>query len=132
MAEWQRLAIARGLVAETLARFERERQPAVLERAAEHFRAVTGGRYERLAVRDGGVDAIDATGRRIDAAALSRGTAEQLYLCLRLGLVSEFAAAGARALPLVLDDVLVNFDPGRAEALAHRLGAVAGSSRCCS
>ena len=123
--EWQRLVVARGLVADTLARFERERQPAVLERAAEHFREVTAGRYERLAVRDGAVDAIDASGRRVDAAVLSRGTREQLYLCLRLGLVAEFARGGARALPLVLDDVLVNFDPERAQALAHRLAAVA-------
>ena len=122
---WQRLVIARGLVADTLARFERERQPAVLERAAEHFREVTAGRYERLAVRDGAVDAIDASGRRVDAAVLSRGTREQLYLCLRLGLVAEFSRGGARALPLVLDDVLVNFDPERAQALTHRLAAVA-------
>ena len=103
---WQRLVIARGLVADTLARFERERQPAVLERAAEHFREVTAGRYERLAVRDGAVDAIDASGRRVDAAVLSRGTREQLYLCLRLGprrrvlpRWREGAAAGARRRP---------------------------------
>jgi len=33
-------------------------------------------------------------------------------LCLRLGLAETFAER-SEALPLILDDVLVNFDPGR-------------------
>ena len=44
---------------------------------------------------------------------LSRGTLEQLALCLRLGLISEFAKHQT-PLPLVIDDILVNFDPNRA------------------
>ena len=51
---------------------------------------------------------------------LSRGTAEQLYLAVRLGLVREFAQRTA-ALPIVMDDVLVNFDPTRAERTAVAL-----------
>src|SRR5439155_18200022 len=51
---------------------------------------------------------------------LSRGTAEQLYLCLRLALASEFARR-AESLPLIMDDVLVNFDPVRARAVAREL-----------
>jgi uncharacterized protein YhaN len=51
---------------------------------------------------------------------LSRGSAEQLYLCLRLALASEFARR-AESLPLIMDDVLVNFDPERARAVALEL-----------
>ncbi len=51
---------------------------------------------------------------------MSRGAAEQLYLCLRLGLAAEFARRTA-ALPLIMDDVLVNFDPERARAVACEL-----------
>ena len=46
---------------------------------------------------------------------LSHGTREQLFLSLRLALVSLFARRGV-ALPMVLDDVLVNFDHERATA----------------
>lgn len=46
-------------------------------------------------------------------AGLSRSTAEQLYLALRFGLVEHFAA-GAEPLPIVMDDILVNFDDERA------------------
>ena len=57
---------------------------------------------------------------------MSRGTIEQLYLCLRLGLADSFAHRSV-SLPIVLDDVLVNFDPDRAAAVATELAATAGS-----
>ena len=44
---------------------------------------------------------------------LSRGTGEQLYLALRFGLIEEFAGQ-AEPLPVVMDDILVNFDVERA------------------
>lgn len=119
------LGIARALLARTLALYEHERQPAVVARAATLFATVTDGRYPRLLAQVGdesgggrGIEAVTPSGARVDAAALSRGTAEQLYLCLRLALAESFAAR-TEALPLVLDDVLVNFDPGRAHAVAR-------------
>ena len=48
---------------------------------------------------------------------MSRGTREQLFLSLRLALASSYARRGS-PLPLVLDDVLVNFDADRAKAAA--------------
>ncbi len=117
---------ARTLLQRTLKRYEEQRQPAVLDRAARHFEAVTGGRYVRLAVDsapDGSkpsVRALRPDGQHVDATELSRGTMEQLYLCLRLGLAESFAERYL-PLPIVLDDVLVNFDPGRQEAVAREL-----------
>ncbi len=121
--------IARALLERTLARYERERQPEVVRTAAALFASATGGRYVRLVSRldtDGrshGIDAIDAGGARVDAGSLSRGTAEQLYLCLRLALATK--GSGGAELPLVLDDVLVNFDPDRAAAIAGLIADVA-------
>jgi len=120
VVEWRRLAIAQSLVQETLRRYEVERQPSVLMSAAESFARVTEGRYTRLVTRDAGVDLIAANGSRLDAVALSRGAAEQLYLCLRLALASEFGRMAVQ-LPLVMDDVLVNFDPDRARLAAELL-----------
>jgi hypothetical protein len=59
----------------------------------------------------------DDQGRTLDAEVLSSGTREQLFLALRLALVNSYARRGME-LPLVLDDVLVNFDVGRAKAAA--------------
>ncbi len=56
-------------------------------------------------------------GRPLPVESLSRGTREQLFLSLRLALASSYARRGS-PLPLVLDDVLVNFDADRAKAAA--------------
>ena len=96
------------------------RQPAVLTRTGASFSRIAEGRYTQLVTRENGIDVLGADGSRLDAALLSRGTAEQLYLCLRLALAAEFGRL-AVPLPLVMDDVLVNFDPKRARLSAQVL-----------
>lgn len=115
---------AERLIRETLETFIRERQPAVLEAASEWFAQVTDDRYLKIRQARGEHDlAIEArSGTQLRVAQLSRGTKEQLYLCLRLALAQDFAARGS-ALPLVMDDVLVNFSPDRATAMAEVLVA---------
>ncbi|MBW1806426.1 MAG: hypothetical protein JRJ06_08715, partial [Deltaproteobacteria bacterium] len=44
-----------------------------------------------------------------------RGTAEQLYLSLRFGFIREFSRR-SNPLPVIMDEILVNFDPRRAKA----------------
>ena len=51
---------------------------------------------------------------------LSRGTREAVFISLRLSLAAAYARRGV-AIPLVLDDVLVNFDSIRAESAAKVL-----------
>ena len=120
LVEWRRLAIAQALMQNTLRRYELERQPAVLTRTGTSFSRITEGRYTQLVTREDGIDVLGADGSRLDAALLSRGAAEQLYLCLRLALAAEFGRL-AVPLPLVMDDVLVNFDPERARLSAQVL-----------
>ena len=120
LVEWRRLAIAQALMQDTLRRYELERQPAVLTRTATSFSCITEGQYVRLVTCEDGIDVIGGDGSRLDAALLSRGAAEQLYLCLRLALAAEFGRL-AVPLPLVMDDVLVNFDPERTRLSAQVL-----------
>jgi uncharacterized protein YhaN len=56
------------------------------------------------------VERVD--GGRLAPHVLSRGTAEQLYLSMRLALVREYANH-VDPLPVVFDDIFVNFDPER-------------------
>ena len=49
---------------------------------------------------------------RLSPQLLSRGTAEQLYLSVRLALVRDYAKR-VDPLPVVFDDIFVNFDPDR-------------------
>lgn len=128
VAQWEALGLARALLDETLKRFERERQPAVLKATSALFAEVTRGVYPRVFVRERGLMVVDAQGGERAATQLSQGTREQLYLCLRLALSESLAQAG-QAFPFVMDDVLVNFDAERAEDVARVLLRAAQSQQ---
>jgi uncharacterized protein YhaN len=120
--EWRRLRLAGRLIEAALERFEAKHQPGVLREASRLFASVTDGRYPRIVQSEGrtGFSVVTADGTHRSPEELSQGTTEQLYLCVRLGLVAELARGG-RSLPVVMDDVLVNFDDQRAAAMARVL-----------
>jgi len=62
----------------------------------------------------------NSAGESLRVEHLSRGTREQLFLSVRLAIVATFGRRGIK-LPLVLDDVLVNFDAVRAKRAAEVL-----------
>ena len=114
---WAVLTIARDMLEKTREQFQRERQPALLLSASRYFQALTLGRYTRVETVVGGnrFEVVEGASRRKAVADLSRGTAEQLYLAMRFALIQEYAQ-NAEPLPVLMDDVLVNFDPTRARA----------------
>lgn len=119
---WYDLAQTSVLLQDVLRRYERDHQPETLVRASEYFRRLTGHRYQRVwTPLDKDmlfVEASGGTSQSVDS--LSSGTREQLFLSLRLALVDHYARLGVR-LPVVLDDVLVNFDTERAQEAARLL-----------
>jgi uncharacterized protein YhaN len=121
--KWSVLTIGQALLGETRLKYERERQPAVIQEAQRFFSSFTTGRYERIFSLPGEnrVAVEDRAGKRKDTSELSRGTIEQLYLALRFGLVREFARR-AEPMPVIMDDILVNFDPKRAKEACKALG----------
>lgn len=123
---YRKAAILELLLDDALEELQESRQPAVLRSASAFFRVVTDGRYVQIRqMREAQqVEVLRPEGEALSATALSRGTREQLYLCLRLGLADAFAEQGTK-LPLLLDDVLVNFDPDRARAMARVLADAA-------
>jgi uncharacterized protein YhaN len=126
---WAVLTLARDLLARSRAAYEQAHRPAVVQAAERHLGAWTGGRYPRIVAPLGasieGVERRD--GERIPLAVLSRGTAEQLYLALRFGLVERFVETSGEPLPIVMDDILVNFDDARAARAARSIEALARS-----
>ena len=117
-------------VEEAEARFRAEHQPDLLRRAEEHLSTVTAGRYERILVGEVG----DKQGFFLDAehlpeplpvaAPLSTSTREQVYLALRLAIV-EHLDHETEPLPLLMDEVLVNWDPERRSRVLDLLEQVA-------
>lgn len=84
--------------------------------------AITAGRYTEALVDPDSLEVkVRAPGRDWrPASRLSHGTTEQIYLLLRIGLV-EFIATTSEPAPLILDDVTVQCDSVRTEALLEML-----------
>ena len=135
--EYAPIQLAYAALERSLTVFENERIPNILAIAERFFKRLTGGRYlsiERVKSTDkkkksddiddftfnNGENVGFRTRRAKDdeyryPSQLSQGTREQLYLALRLALVDEYCGAlGREPLPILADDVLVQFDDERA------------------
>jgi uncharacterized protein YhaN len=112
--KWAVLTLCRTLLDETRRIYETERQPEVIRHASEFLSTMSEGRWQRvIAPLDGGDLLVESeTGSRVQPENLSRGTAEQLYLAMRLALVREYSQH-VSPLPVIFDDIFVNFDPDR-------------------
>lgn len=122
-----RVRLAQTLLSAGIEHFRRQSQGPLLHRAGALFAALTEGRYARLDVdtTEKGeplVAALRADGSACPVERLSDGTRDQLYLALRLAAI-EADAAGGECLPLIADDLLVNFDDRRAQAALRVLAA---------
>lgn len=121
------LLFARHLLQQAVQRFEKESQPRMLQEVSRIFRSITGDRYHR--VERPLDDSAPLLIHRFDTETLeprqlSTGTREQLYLAIRLAYVLHYCAR-AEPLPVVMDDVLANFDDGRARQTLRGLGELA-------
>jgi len=108
--------LALRLLLDAQRRFEQQQQPRILKLAARAFQELTGGRYVRVhasATQPGSLRVDQADGGEWRDEQLSRGTREQLYLAFRLAVIEDFGETRL-PLPILLDDVLVNFDRQRA------------------
>ena len=120
--EWQTLAVSTCFLDTIKETYEAKRQPETLLEASKYLKRLTEGQYTRIWTRLTGEELLvdNAQGETLAVEHLSRGTREAVYLGLRLALVDAYARRGA-VLPMVLDDVLVNFDADRARAAAEVL-----------
>ncbi|MEA2074379.1 MAG: AAA family ATPase [Euryarchaeota archaeon] len=128
--EWSILTLARTIMGKAIEKYEHERQPGVITEAQSFFSKMTLGRYSRIfaPLDEAKIYAEDKDSRRKDILDLSRGTMEQLYLSLRFGFIREFSKR-AESLPIVFDDILVNFDPERFRAACEAIRELAKTNQ---
>ena len=115
--EWFALEWTLEILEELRIDFEKDHQPPILTRAKEYLEHLSGGRYLNiwtpLGKRTLCVDDKDENTLIVEN--LSGGTREQLFLAIRFALVEHYSSQGVE-LPIILDDVLVNFDHERTQA----------------
>lgn len=119
---WREQAAVGAMLELIRADYEEHRQPETLIEASKYLEQLTRGRYPRVwtPLADDVLLVDDADGVSLPVEALSRGAREQLFLSVRLALVAMYARRGVQ-LPMILDDVLVNFDDKRARIAADVL-----------
>ena len=127
--KWATHKIALAILKSAKCKYEQERQPAVIKSAEKIFSGITQEKYEKI-FKSLDSDEIriakNPTDPGLGIMEMSRGTREQLYLAMRLGLIEEYENR-AEALPIVMDDVFVNFDDERREQSIHQLAGFAAS-----
>jgi uncharacterized protein YhaN len=119
---WRTLAATSAMLERVCDVYETERQPETLREASAFLKQLTEGKYHRVWTPLGknALQIDNDKGQSLPLEVLSRGTREAVFIALRLSLAAAYARRGA-TLPLVLDDVLVNFDTIRAQSAAKVL-----------
>jgi uncharacterized protein YhaN len=128
--EWLALQVEQDAIARIRRRFEQENISGTLVSASQYMHRMTAGRYHRIwaPLGEDFLCIDDEYGQTFRVEQLSGGTREQLFLAIRFALVREFARRGVE-LPLVMDDLFVNFDQERTEAAADCLLDVAAEGQ---
>ncbi len=115
--EYDALALALEVMTDANAVLQTRFSPALGEKAANIFTKLTKGKYNTVLLDRKMVPSAHECGDSISRAAtsLSQGTADQLYLAVRLA-VCDMVLPQEKCIPICLDDALVTFDDTRAAA----------------
>jgi uncharacterized protein YhaN len=133
--QFLRIKLASEVLRRHIERYREQNQDPILKRASEVFRRLTLGSFASLKTGFDEKDRPVLLGVRpslgeeeVDVAGMSDGTRDQLFLALRLASL-ERQLASAEPLPFIADDVLINFDDGRAEATIAELARLAAKTQ---
>ena len=115
-----RVKLAAELLRAEIERYRKENQGPVLKRAGEIFSVLTLGSFTELGADYNDKDepvlvGVRANEERVHVEGMSDGTADQLYLSIRLATLEQHLATH-EPIPFVVDDILVHFDDDRAYA----------------
>jgi uncharacterized protein YhaN len=115
------LCLAQTVLAQAVEKYREKNQGPILRRANDLFARMTLGSFQGLrlefgeknepvlvGVRPGGTEIVHVAG-------MSDGTADQLYLAIRLASLESFFKKN-EPMPFIVDDILIQFDDHRAKA----------------
>ena len=105
------LILAQHTLEQARGELQRRFAPGIAKNARRIFERLTGGRYDRLIIGQDFSMEAGAQGEDTLRSPLwrSEGTADQIYLALRLAVAEELMPEA----PVILDDALIRFDDSR-------------------
>ncbi len=117
--EWVSDKLAAGIIAQTLSQVTNDRFEEIIVDAEDYFNLLTDGEYEKIVFKDEELFVQARTGQLVDVRVLSRGTAEPLYVAIRLAYIKN--TQDIMELPIIMDDPFVNFDQRRRQNMYRLL-----------
>ena len=121
------LLIAQRSLEDAIAQWERKSQPEVYRCASRLLSQMTDGAWCTVRMNaQGDIEVVDAIKTTRAPHLLSLGTRQQLYLSLRIALLMTAENVG-KGLPIMCDDILVNFDNMRRKQAVRALAELAHS-----
>lgn len=127
--QYVRLKIATKVLSMAIERYREKSQGPVLKRASTLFNQITNGTFEsiRADYDDKGQPVIvgirQHENEMVRVENMSDGTADQLYLALRLAGL-EMYLENNEPLPFIVDDILIKFDNDRAASTLQALAEI--------
>ncbi|MFZ0452054.1 MAG: AAA family ATPase [Desulfatiglandaceae bacterium] len=132
--QYARLRLASAVLSRAIERYREKNEGPVLKRTNELFAAMTMGSFAGVraefdehgnptlvGVRPGDKGTVSVEG-------MSDGTADQLYLALRLASLEKYME-NSEPLPFIVDDILIRFDDERSVAALQVLAQLATSTQ---
>ncbi|MBC2710943.1 MAG: AAA family ATPase [Desulfosarcina sp.] len=119
--KYARFKIAAFILSRTVEQYREKHQGPLISRASELFSQITLGAFSRLRAEydERGnpvlVGIRPESGAQVTVEGMSDGTADQLYLALRLASLEQYLEHN-EPLPFVVDDILLRFDDDRSMA----------------
>ena len=129
-----RVKLAGALLRRRIEEHRRRSQSPILVRANAFFKRISLGGFTELDVDFEGdqqiLVGVRANGNKVRLEEMSDGTRDQLYLALRLAYLDhELDESNREPMPLVLDDILMNFDDERSRATLQILAELSGKTQ---
>ncbi len=112
---YQALTLAQTTLQQVIDERRKYFAPALKEKAGQYLATLTDRRYQELLIPKSFALEVRDQGRYHEADYLSNGTADQAYLALRLAITNLLTSKPEQSsLPLLLDDILREYDDTRA------------------
>jgi uncharacterized protein YhaN len=125
-----RLQTAARLLKWSIEKFRETKQGPMLSKASTIFKGLTMDSFGRLLVDSEGdaprLFGVRLSGEQVDVTGMSEGSRDQLYLALRLAAL-ELQVEQGFSMPLIADDLFINFDDRRTAAGLKVLGDLSRS-----
>lgn len=118
-ADYAASRIASAVLAQVIDTYQKRNQGPLIAKASQRFAAITAGRYAGVVIdydeEKQILKAVRADDQRLIMEQLSTGRRDQLFLSLRLAAIEGHLEHG-EPLPVIIDDILIQFDDAAAAA----------------